>query len=71
MPIYEYFCEDCKSRFEIFTISSKIKEKVKCKRCASLNVRKNLSAASFRMGSSSPSFSTGSLSGCGAKSGFK
>jgi putative FmdB family regulatory protein len=69
MPIYEYVCKDCKAHFETL-VSLTSAETVKCKKCASLNVKKTVSASSFRMSSGGSSIPSGALSGCSSKSGF-
>ena len=69
MPIYEYVCKDCNEHFEVL-LSSTSPETVSCKKCASLNVKKTVSASSFRMGSGQTSIPSGGLSGCSSKSGF-
>jgi putative FmdB family regulatory protein len=69
MPIYEYFCKDCKVYFEVLTTSSAA-EVIKCKKCGSLNVKKTISASSFRVGTGGTSIPAGALSGCSSKSGF-
>jgi len=69
MPIYEYVCRDCKKHFEVLTTSSSSAEIIKCPACQSLDVKKTISAASFRMGAG-PSIPSGALSGCSSRSGF-
>lgn len=68
MPIYEYVCKDCKAHFEkIVSLTSP--ETIKCTQCGSLDVKKTVSAASFKM-SGGNSIPAGALSGCSSKSGF-
>ncbi|MDH3327988.1 MAG: zinc ribbon domain-containing protein [Desulfobulbaceae bacterium] len=69
MPIYEFVCKDCKEHFEVLTTSSS-PNAIKCKKCGSLNVKKTISASSFRMGHGGTSIPSGALSGCSPKSGF-
>lgn len=69
MPIYEYVCKDCREHFEVLTTSSSA-ETIKCKKCESLNVKKTISATSFRMGQGGTSIPAGALSGCSSQSGF-
>lgn len=71
MPIYEYVCKDCNVHFEVFTTSIQSAEVVKCKECNSLNVKKTISASSFRLGNSGSSIPSGALSGCSPNSAFK
>jgi len=70
MPIYEYVCKDCREHFEVL-VSLSSGETVKCGKCGSLDVKKTVSASSFRMaGGSGSSIPSGALSGCSSKSGF-
>ncbi|PID76331.1 MAG: hypothetical protein CSB24_07245 [Deltaproteobacteria bacterium] len=64
MPIYEYKCQDCNQRFEEITSSAKNDQPVRCKSCNSVNTRRVISAAGYRVGSKASS------SGCSGKSGF-
>ncbi len=70
MPIYEYICKECGKHFELLTTSSSDSRPVSCPQCQGLDVRKAISAASFRMSGGSSSIPAGALSGCGSKSGF-
>tara|TARA_B100000886_G_scaffold179732_1_gene123282 strand:- start:1843 stop:2097 length:255 start_codon:yes stop_codon:yes gene_type:complete len=49
MPIYEYYCEVCKSNFEVFKKNSEkpLKERIQCNK--SSKVVKLLSAQGFRL----------------------
>ena len=49
MPIYEYYCEVCKSNFEVFKKNSEkpLKERIQCNK--SSKVVKLLSAPGFRL----------------------
>ena len=43
MPVYEYFCRDCKHSFEaIFTIKEHDQTEVRCPRCNSRNVQQDV-----------------------------
>ncbi|MCK5341353.1 MAG: zinc ribbon domain-containing protein [Desulfobulbaceae bacterium] len=68
MPIYEFKCQDCQKFFEILQSTSSA-DPVTCKKCGSRNVKKTISASSFRIAGSS-SVPAGALSGCSSKSGF-
>lgn len=57
MPLYEYVCSDCRSRFE--KLVARFGDDVACPSCASGAVEKQLSV--FAVGSS-----TTSIEGCGA-----
>ena len=51
MPLYEYYCPDCKSKFEML-VSYQHSNDVVCTKCHSEKVRRLLSLfASFREGS--------------------
>ena len=69
MPIYEYICKDCKKHFEVLTTSTST-DTVKCRECGSLNVKKTISTASFRIGQGGTPIPSGALSGCSSPSGF-
>jgi putative FmdB family regulatory protein len=43
MPVYEYRCEDCNERFELFVRSSSQKMNPSCPKCGSHRVRKAIS----------------------------
>lgn len=66
MPIYEYECQDCKILFEIIVSSADAAKDITCRKCASRNVKKTISAGSHRLasGSSLPA------AGCSSKSKF-
>jgi len=70
MPIYEYRCQECKKLFETIVTSTEIPAEVICPKCDSDNVKKTISASSFRISSGSSSIPSGALSGCSTKSGF-
>ena len=53
MPIFEYICNDCNTKYEVLHKSASKQEKVVCPECNSGNYRKLLS-------SFSPSISSGS-----------
>ena len=69
MPIYEYVCSDCKSHFEEL-VSINSREIIRCPQCASVKVKKTISANSFRTNHGGASIPSGALSGCSSKSGF-
>ncbi|MFQ6101185.1 MAG: zinc ribbon domain-containing protein [Anaerolineae bacterium] len=43
MPIYEYRCDECGERFELFVRSSAQRTAPTCPRCGSLRVQKAIS----------------------------
>lgn len=69
MPIYEYVCGECKTHFETLVTATST-EITRCPQCASVKVKKTISAATIRTGQSGPSIPAGALSGCSSKSGF-
>jgi len=50
MPLYEYYCSDCKSKFELLLKHSHADDIV-CMKCHSENVRRLLSVFAARRGS--------------------
>jgi putative FmdB family regulatory protein len=46
MPLYEYYCSDCKSRFELL-VSHQHADDVVCMKCHSEKVRRLLSVFAF------------------------
>lgn len=44
MPIYEYACKDCETRFEKFVRSMSSAIEVKCPQCGGVHVKKGWSA---------------------------
>ncbi|MCK5515904.1 MAG: zinc ribbon domain-containing protein [Desulfobulbaceae bacterium] len=69
MPIYDYRCNNCNNLFEVLVTSSASTDDLVCTKCKSKDIKKTISAGSYRLnrGSSTP---TGALSGCSPKSGF-
>ena len=53
MPIYEYVCQECETRYEKFVRSRTAKVELKCPSCGSPHGEKAFSAFSTRGGSSS------------------
>ncbi len=70
MPLYEFRCQECKTLFEALVSSCNDTSQVTCKKCGSRNIKKTISAAGFRIASTSSSTPAGALSGCSTKSGF-
>ncbi len=76
MPVYEYYCPDCSTKFEKLTSISRAHEQPPCPSCHGGNTRKLLSTfASVRSGGgssddySAPSVSSSSGGGCAGCSG--
>ena len=49
MPLYEYFCEDCRKDFTLLQSASVNKEETVCSECGSSNVRYQMSTFSSKM----------------------
>jgi putative FmdB family regulatory protein len=43
MPLYEYFCKNCRTKFELLTTYVESEVDVECARCHGSNVRKLIS----------------------------
>lgn len=50
MPLYEYYCSDCRSKFELL-VSNKHADDVVCMKCQSEKVRRLLSVFATQRGS--------------------
>lgn len=70
MPIYEYRCDQCRNHFEELATSASTTVEISCPKCGSREVKKTISASSFRINSGGSSIPAGALSGCSTKSGF-
>ncbi len=62
MPIYEYYCDDCKKPFEVFVRSINTPVKPVCPDCGGQHVEKEATAASAVGLSGAASFSASSVS---------
>jgi putative FmdB family regulatory protein len=40
MPIYEYYCKDCRNKFELLTTYTESEVDIECAKCHGSNVRK-------------------------------
>ncbi len=75
MPIYEYKCSDCNSKFDVYHKSIYHVEDIVCPKCKSINNKKLLSSFSpsiSSIGFSSPSYKpaeSNSCSTCGCGTG--
>ncbi len=69
MPIYEYICNDCNNGFEALVFGGKTPD---CPQCNGTNIKKQMSACSFKSPSSTAgepaktSASSSACSGCSA-----
>ncbi len=58
MPIHSYVCKDCGKKFDLLVGVTAEKEELKCEKCGSKNITKEIS--SFGVGKSSSSSSDSS-----------
>ncbi len=70
MPIYEFRCNECNTLFEALVNSSEKISDVACIECNSKDIRKTISASSFKIAGSGSSIPAGALSGCSSRGGF-
>jgi len=74
MPVFEYKCTECDSRFEVLHKSVNNIEKVECPECHSNKINKLLSAfsaAGFTKNASDiPSYDSCETGSCGCGSGY-
>ena len=73
MPLYEYYCADCQTKFETLRPMSKADEPIQCKQCESVKTSRVLSLFAAHT-SQEPGFSTSpgsssSFGGCGCGGG--
>jgi putative FmdB family regulatory protein len=54
MPLYEYYCSDCKSKFELL-VSHQYADDIVCKKCHGVKVRRLLSVFARTSGGSEDS----------------
>jgi len=68
MPVYEYKCSECKTKFDVFHKSISVEEKIICPKCGSQDNKKLLSAFSASINSaggfSSSSYEPSESSSC-------
>lgn len=67
MPIYEFKCEHCNHTFELLSLGKTDKLEMKCPKCASPNIQRLMSTASFSIsggnsGASQPSIQNNTCS---------
>jgi putative FmdB family regulatory protein len=67
MPIYEYFCADCKVKFEALRSMSQADDPISCPHCDGLNTSRSLSIfAAISKGEGGESRPVGGTSPCSA-----
>ncbi|MBN1511387.1 MAG: zinc ribbon domain-containing protein [Phycisphaerae bacterium] len=54
MPVYEYLCDSCGTRFEHLARTMQSREKTRCPQCGSTGVERQHSAFAARQGATSP-----------------
>jgi len=65
MPLYEYYCADCKIKFEALRRMSQADDPIACVRCQGTNTSRTISTfAAISKGSGGESRSLGDTSGC-------
>ncbi len=71
MPLYDFRCQQCNNLFESLLTSSAPEAiaEVRCPKCGSADVRKTITAASFRLATSS-SGPIKPMGGCVSRGGF-
>jgi len=69
MPLYEFECLDCDSRFEKIVSVADAARDVTCPKCGSSKIKKIISAGSHRLSSGSTLPTAGA--GCPANSRFR
>lgn len=67
MPVYEYYCRECNTRFEALRPMSQMDTPIACPRCDTPNARRAISvfaAVSRESGGSSRMIASSTSSGC-------
>ena len=65
MPLYEYYCDDCMSKFEALRRMSQADDPIACVRCKRMNTSRSISTfVAISKGSGGQSRSLGGASGC-------
>jgi len=64
MPVYDYKCNECETKFEVFHKTLKEETEVICPSCSSVNSRKVMSAANVGGFSSEKSCEYAGTSAC-------
>jgi putative FmdB family regulatory protein len=71
MPLYEYYCSDCRFKFEALRPMSKADDSIQCKHCESMHTSRAISLfAAFSKGEGGTSQAVaGGGGGCGGCAG--
>jgi putative FmdB family regulatory protein len=71
MPLYEYYCEDCRTKFEALRPMSKADAAIQCKNCESMQTSRAISLfAAYSKGEGGTSQAVaGAGGGCGSCAG--
>ena len=65
MPLYEYYCTDCKTKFDALRPMSKADAAIQCRRCESMHTSRVLSLfATFSGSRGSQAAASGFEGGC-------
>lgn len=56
MPLYEYYCKDCRGKFELLTTYTESEVDIECAKCHGPNVRKLVSVFARPRSSASSDF---------------
>lgn len=65
MPVFEYLCNECRTRYDVYHKSTSKPEEVKCPKCESKDSKKLLSSFSASVSSDSSTFDSCADGSCG------
>jgi putative FmdB family regulatory protein len=70
MPVYEYYCADCRTKFEALRPMSKADAPIQCKQCESMHTSRAISLfAAYSKGDGGASRAVAGGGGCGGCAG--
>jgi putative FmdB family regulatory protein len=64
MPIYEYYCSDCQTSFELLRPKRKADDRVECKRCEGRNTSRMISLFAAHSDGRAVAGTGGGCAGC-------
>ena len=64
MPIYEYNCQDCGTRFEVLRAIKEADAPIACKKCAGQHTRRAMSVFNAQSGGRAVAGTSGGCAGC-------